>query len=385
MADVMSMLDDVSWHGFASQGYTQTNENDFFGTSSTGSFKSNELGINASWQPLDQVNLSGQLLYKQMGNAKPKGVNVDFAIVDWRLIDDFDYGGGLRVGRLKNTFGFFNETRDVASTRPSILLPESTYIDYLRAAFHSSDSVGVYGRYELSRGTLSLDTVFGKPIFNDDTVDAMVGGDTDGDMENEEVFVARLSYEDGSGLWRTALSYSTIDADFETSDAEALIGFNDGEFNSLQYLFSLQFDWNQWQLIGEYQLRNFETKGILPDPTTFIPTDIKNEGFGHYVQLGYSFNSRYRAYIRRDTSYLDKDDKNGEKLSAKAFGTIPAHSAFAFDTTMGIIYTPSLDWTFGFELHRVNGTMWLPHIENPIAADRKQRWDMYLLQAAYRF
>jgi len=394
LADTSTVLDDIDWHGFLSQGFTYTDENNYLGSSSNGSFKSNELGLNASMRPIDQLSLSAQLLYKQMGNAKPKGLNVDFAIIDWRLIDDFDYGFGLRLGRLKNPFGFFNETRDIAATRPSLLLPESIYLDYLRAVLHSSDSVGAYGHLELSQGTLSYSMIFGKPIVNDETVDLIVGGalgskSVAGDIESETAQSARLSYDDGSGLWRTAITYNVFETDFNADASDALLFLYDGQFKTEQFIFSLQFDWHNWQLIGEYQIRNTDSLGIngaYNFSTGLIDiVDVEYDALAYYYQVGYSFSSKVKGYIRRDVVYNNKDDKDGLLLNAQTFGSIAAHSAFAKDITLGFIYEPSFNWSFGLELHRINGTQWLPHIENPVSAERQQHWNMYLLQTSYRF
>jgi len=393
-ADTSTAIEDIVWHGFLSQGFTYTDDNNYLGSSSNGSFKSNELGLNASIRPFDQLNLSAQLLYKQMGTAKPKGLNVDFAIIDWRLIDDFDYGFGLRLGRLKNPFGFFNETRDIAATRPSLLLPESIYLDYLRAVLHSSDSVGAYGHLELRQGTLSYSTIYGKPIVNDETVDLIVGGalgskSVAGELESETAQASRLSYEDGSGFWRSAITYNVFEADFNADASDALLGIFSGKFKTEQFIFSLQFDWDKWQLIGEYQIRNTDSLGINggfnPNLGLIEIYDVEYDGLAYYYQMGYDFSPKVTGYIRKDVVYHDKDDKDGLLLNAVSQGRVAAHSAFAKDITLGFIFEPSFNWSFGLELHRINGTHWLPTQENPISAEHKQHWNMYLLQASYRF
>ena len=70
-------LDEINWHGFVSQSFILTDENNFLGSSSDGSFKFNSAGLNASWKPSNSLQLSVQGLYKQIGSAQPKGTRLD--------------------------------------------------------------------------------------------------------------------------------------------------------------------------------------------------------------------------------------------------------------------------------------------------------------------
>lgn len=372
-------LSEVKWHGFASQSFIMTDHNDFLGSSSDGSFKFDEAGLNASWRALNQLQFSVQAVYKQIGNAEPKGTQLDYAIADWRVIDTFDFGTGIRLGRLKNPYGFYNETRDVAATRLGILLPESIYIDYLREVLHSSDSAGIYGHKEFDSGTLSFSAVYGKPILNDQIISVMInslpGFPTKGSISSERATATRLSFEDGSGRWRSAFSYIKFEGDFQPGPGEI---YAPGSIETEQYMLSAELNWDNWQLVSEYQLRNFKNRGILG-------SYIKADGAGYYWQLGYQFSPTLKGYFRKDTAYQDKNDKSGEKRQLSTGGAFIARDAFAKDVTIGINYQPSFNWSFGIEVHHINGTFWLPDLENPDVINQDQRWNMLLVQAAYRF
>jgi len=372
-------LDQINWHGFISQGFALTDDNNFLGSSSDGSFKFDEAGLNASWRALNQLQFSAQVLYKQIGNSEPKGTQLDFAIADWRAIDTFDVGVGLRLGRLKNPYGFYNETRDVAATRLGILLPESIYVDYLREVLHSSDSIGVYGHKEFSTGTLSFNTVFGKPILNDQITSVLInslpGLPTKGDIRNERAVASQLSFEDGSGKWRSAFSYIKFGGDFQPGAGEI---YSPGSVETEQYMLSVELNWENWQLVSEYQLRNIKNRKILG-------STINTDGVSHYWQLGYRFSPVLKGYFRHDVAYLNKNDKSGEKQQLSTGGAFIARDAFAKDYTAGLSYQPSFEWSFGLEVHHINGTFWLPDLENPDVINQKQRWNMLLLHAAYRF
>ncbi len=369
-------LGEIDWHGFISQSYVNTNQNEFMGTSTDGSWDANEAGLNASWRATNNLQLAAQALYKRTGNAKPKGTRLDYAIIDWRIQDRLEYGMGLRAGRLKNPYGFFNETRDVAATRPSILLAEGIYLSYLRELIHSSDSLGAYGHLSTLNGTLSFDTIFGKPIFNSGSVRSLLGGTpTNGTVNNEQASISRLIYEHGSGAWRAALSYTDFKAEFEPASGEP---YQAGDIKVNQLMVSAEFNWREWQLLSEYQWRTIHYLDIFG-------SDVKNKGIAYYVQLGYQYSAEWSAFIRKDDTYTDASDKDGKAYTARFGGARPAHNAFAKNIVYGLRYEPSFAWSFSAEYHRVNGTTWLPDLENPVVSEQQQYWNLFLLQGAYRF
>lgn len=379
-----SWLDEINWHGFLSQNFVATDENNYLGSSSNGSFKSNEVGLNASWRASESLQLSVQGIYKQIGNSRPKGGRLDYAILDWRLLDNFSNGVGLRIGRLKNPYGFFNETRDVAATNTSILLPESIYVDYLSQVFHSSDSFGIYAHHEMDQGTFLFNGQFGKPIVTKETISSLVGiKDSDSDLSKDGAAAIRLGYEHGSGLWRAAFSYIYFYGDFKLGpdDSALPLGLSNGKMSTEQYMLSLEMNWNDFQFVTEIQRRNIELDDIYP-------VDITEKALGYYLQASYKVTPAWTVFLRRDEGFRFKDDRHGNDYAArmKPFNPgVKAHEAFSKDTTLGFRYSPSFEWSFAMEVHQIDGTYWLPNLENPNIADQKRYWNMFLAQVAYRF
>ena len=137
-------LDGLQVHGFLTQGYFLTSSNRVFGHSEgDGSLDFIEAGINASWTPLPRLQLAVQPLFRRAGAGHDSDFEPDFGLIDYALFSTADRQLGLRLGRIKNPLGLYNDTRDVAFTRPSILLPESIYLDSARELFVSSD--GAHG------------------------------------------------------------------------------------------------------------------------------------------------------------------------------------------------------------------------------------------------
>lgn len=133
-------------HGFASQAIIHTSENQFFGTSDDTSFEFTELGLGSSIVPYPGLHAAIQVGTRAAGRtAEIEDVQLDFAVLDYStpIGNSTTNQIGLRVGRFRNPVGLHNETRDVLSTRPGVMLPQSSYFDALgfRNFFVSSDGV----------------------------------------------------------------------------------------------------------------------------------------------------------------------------------------------------------------------------------------------------
>ena len=147
-AGATSSSDNYQIHGFASQAFISTSDNNFFGeTSGNDNFGFSELGINGLIRPTPELHFAGQLLLRRAGESDDGKVRLDYGLVDYTIISNPMKRLGVRGGRLLNPLGFYNETRDVALTRPSILLPQSIYFDRARDLALSSDGAQVYGEY----------------------------------------------------------------------------------------------------------------------------------------------------------------------------------------------------------------------------------------------
>ena len=118
--------DDIQFHGFFSQGLFHSSGNNVFGKSKNSvSSGLTELGLNVSYQMLNNLSFAAQGLYRRAGAGTGDGgeVTLDYAFVDIMLLNFPDGRLGVRGGRIKNPWGLYNETRDVAFTHPTIFLP----------------------------------------------------------------------------------------------------------------------------------------------------------------------------------------------------------------------------------------------------------------------
>jgi len=362
----IDLTETVQVHGFISQAYLLTDNNKFFGPSDKGSFEFQEMGGNLSWKARPNLQLSAQVTYRNAGDTAETTPRIDYVLADYTFYNDAAMSGGLRVGRYKNPFGLYNMTRDVPDTRPSILLPESIYIDIFRDMFLSMDGGQLYGQHRSRIGDFFLDVGVGDLVLDS------VMKDTLG-VKAQISYVGRLLYEMDGGRLRLAIT--GVDANMDSSISVE----PNGKLNVRTYILSAQYNAENWSLTGEWQPEQRTTlEGYVP-----LSANKTTTGMSYYLQGSYRFAKDWEALLRYDVLYADRDDHSGKKYSAAT--TLPAYSRFAKDWTVG------LGWNFlpGFllraEFHLIDGTLWLSPKENPLPAATKEHWNMFLLQASYSF
>jgi hypothetical protein len=366
----------VQIHGFLSQGFVHTSDNNFFGESADSvSTDYREIGINGSWRVIPELQLSLQFVYRDAGLTDEDGVRVDYALADYSFYSTESTLLGLKGGRIPTPLGFYNETRDVLSTRPSILLPQSIYFDINRNIALSADGGYLYGEHRTEYGDIFFDIGGVVPRADDPEAKFRLTGDFPGEFSGKMSWVGRLAYEWQSGQVRLSVTYADLVGDYEPEPDTFNLLPGTFKFNPL--VFSAQYNAENWSLTAEYALRRTRLTGfgLFPDNDT--------TGESYYVQGSYQFTSWMEGMVRYDNLFSNKDDKNGKQFEA-ATG-LPNYSRFAHDWTFGLRFTVIPNLLISAEYHRVNGTAWLATIENKDPTKTEQYWDMYLMMISYDF
>lgn len=151
-------------HGFVSQGFLMTTDNNYLGHSERGSFELTEVGLNFTKGLTDDLRVGVQLFAHDLGRLGNYQPTFDWYYLDYRLEDWL----GLRVGRTKLPFGLYNETNDIDAARVPVLLPQSVYPVGNRDFLLAQTGGELYGfvplggagslEYRGYGGTLFLDT-----------------------------------------------------------------------------------------------------------------------------------------------------------------------------------------------------------------------------------
>lgn len=363
--------------GFLTQVWSVSDHNNFFGNSSDGggSFSYHEFGLNGSYSVDPGLRLSGQVLSRANGHVDDGDPGVDYLFADWSLLHQPALQAGVRVGRIKNPIGFYNETRDVAFTRPSILLPQSIYLERIRNLERSSDGIGGYLNHDRGNGRWQLDLVVGEPQMDVTTEFSLLGRSWQGHFSDPRLALMRVLYEHDGGRWRGAYTYVDASAPFKPGPADPI---TPGQVDVQFYGFSGQFNGERWSLTGEYA----ETQVTRIDLGPLFNGKDNRVG-AYFLQAEYRLDPTWTLLGRYDRVAVDKRDPDGVQYHL-ATG-LPAHQRYARDWTLGVGHqlTPRLH--LRGELHSVEGTAWLSAQDNPNPLTLREHWTLFMMQLSYRF
>ena len=132
----------VQVHGFASQGFVYTDDNNWLTmNTSQGSAAWTDFGLNMSSEVTDRLRIGAQGYDRNLGQLGQYHPSLDWAVADYRFKSWF----GLRGGKVKTTLGLYNDTQDLDFLHTFALLPQSVYPIDLRDATIAHLGGDVYG------------------------------------------------------------------------------------------------------------------------------------------------------------------------------------------------------------------------------------------------
>ncbi len=364
------------WGGFISQGWSLSDDNAFYGDSSDagGSWDYRELGLNGFLEFSPRFKINGQLLARKAGNTSESSPQVDYLFADGVLMQRLNQQAGIRVGRIKNSLGFFNETRDVAFTRPGIIMPQSIYFDQVRELLLSSDGAALYYRHTSPLGALFVDAQHGYLQAGSNSEALLLGGDQPGSFEDSQINIARILFEPDGEQWRVGLSAVNANLPYIPGSPDRI---SRGEIDIKMTVLSAQYNLEHWSFTAE-ALRT-KTHWVNLN----LPIEDRRTLEAYYVQVDHRLNDRWQVMARFDDLTLNNKDPDGKGFSQLT--GLPGHLQFANDWTLGVRYQPSMRWDLRAEVHRVDGTAWLSKRDNEDLRALQQHWNLLLLQAAWRF
>jgi hypothetical protein len=378
-----SFLSKFQIHGFASEGGFVSTANEYIGSSSNGSLKFFETGINVSLEPVDQLRVGLQVVFRSVGVVSEDTPRFDWALVDYRLRPWI----GLRAGLIKIPLGLYNEYVDIDSARTAILLPQSVYplrnrdalISHTGFALYGNLSIGAVGAldYQIWLGTLTIPrsalTLTGASLISTDTK-YVTGG---------QVFW-RAPLE---GL-RLGVSYirASIDFNLVLDDASVnqlvmaglLPAGHRGDLVVSQsptgfWVGSAEYIAGDWLFAAEYSrwLKHQET--TLP---MLVPT-IDEDAERFYALATYRLSTYFEVGTYYSVTHADVNDREGESSKfAKPF------NAFQRDLAASVRIDVNEYWLWKVEAHFIDGVAELQAAPNP---SPKRRWGLFLFRTTVTF
>ncbi len=137
----------VQVHGFGTQGYIKTNDNNWLtmNTSGGGSGAFTDVGLNLSSQITSKFRVAAQGYDRKLGQLGDWHPQFDFYMADFR----FKPWLGFRGGKVKTVLGLFTDTQDMDFDHTFALLPQSIYPTDLRDTTIAHVGGDIYGRVKL--------------------------------------------------------------------------------------------------------------------------------------------------------------------------------------------------------------------------------------------
>ena len=373
---------DYQVHGYAAQGFVYTDDNNFFGKSSDGSFDYYEAGLNASVQVHPKLMFAAQAAIRDAGISDDGALRLDYALADYRFLEEVDTTLGVRAGKVKNPLGFYDETRDVVFTRPSILLPVG-YSDNQnqRSLVFTAPGAQLYGTKLWGRHEFSATGTYGSDhdVRHSDErllLNLQVGGQPlPFDLHIQDSWNAQIMDSIDGGRWQFAVSRFFGRFDLRTPQLYQIAG----RFDVTITLVSARFNTEKFSITAEYGTapnKNRVTVGGIQALRTSTTSD------GGYLQGEYRINPSWGAFARVEANYLDRSDRSGRAFVAANPGTDRASRSYR-SIVAGASWRYGEHWGVWGEYHWIDGTVLLQRLENPQPV--ADHWSLIMLMAGYKF
>jgi len=365
IAHATSVADSFQIHGFLSQAAFYTSDNNLHGESDNAiSTDMNEAGINATIAPWQPLRFAGQLTTRNDGKSDNGEVRVDYLNADLLFLTQESWRLGARAGRVRNLYGLYNGTRDVAHTRPGVTVPMVAYLDQVRDVFVSRDGYAIYGDYYSDAGAISFDAGAGDIPVDDDIISEALLRKIDADAVDPHTDQFQLRWDNASGEWRAAYSYLRFASD---------INHNGDHFAMALNTVSIQYTTERWQLTSELVRFDYRVKFLFI--AAHFPGEIA------YLQYNYFLTPDWQLYARYEYSVFDRHHRNGSSMEPLSF---PRHVGYRRDTGVGVRWDIDQHWMVAAEAHYIEGVLGISINDNTLT-ETTPYWDMVAVEAAFRF
>ena len=367
---------DLNVHGFVAQGLIQADGSNFVNFDGDVSAELTELGISASYKISPTLRLSGQAVYLNGGNRFANGGRIDHLFIDWQIYNSLDWQINVIAGKIKSYHRLHSATRDVPHTRPTIILPQSLYIDVFRDISIGSDGLLLKTHFTNSFGDWDVNWNYGQASISGKQTKLFVSPLATGNLELKQE-------HQGSFYWRPPFSNAQFGGSFVNAKFGYYQGqddaFFDGTTQTKAYYLNYRYNSEFWTFTTELTRLRTITRNFIFET---LDSDITQEGM--YVEGQYFLTPNLTAVARLDLFDRNRLDRNGKGFE-QAFG-IPSYFGYMDMATLGISWDFAENWRLQGEVHRVKGTGRLAPILVPdVVNNANKYWDIWAVQVMYWF
>lgn len=366
-------------HGFVSQGFMITTDNNYLAESERGSFEFTEVGLNFTKSLTDELRVGVQIFARDLGPIGNYDIQADWFYIDYRWADWL----GLRAGRIKVPFGLYNEINDVDAARVPILLPQSIYPVANRDFLLAQTGVEVYGYvplgaagafdYRLYGGTILLEPSIrpSTPYEVEDlNIPYVVGGrllwatPLQGLRAGGSVQLLRLDTDllFDEEVWMPVQAAGGLPADF--------MGIVQVEIPALLWVGSIEYA--AYDLVVAVEYSRWAVDAESSAPALFPEAETTSERM--YAMLGYRVSSWFEPGIYYSLFFPDVDERKGRQ-------------AQQHDLAATLRFDLNRHWLVKLEGHYMRGTAALRANLNDGTppAQLERDWALFLIKTTAYF
>lgn len=369
----------VEIHGFVSQGFILSTDNEYLARSKSGSVEFSEVGLNLTSQLTNQLRTGVQLFAHDLGPIGNYTPQFDWFYLDYRAWDWL----GIRAGRTKMPFGLHNEVNDIDVARVPILLPQSIYQVDHREYLLAQTGAELYGDVPLGAlGALEYRAYGG--TFSGDTQLPPPPGITVNDPRVPYVYGGRL-------MWSTPLdglaggaSYQALRLDGDFSFDPLILPILQGamllpadlagplpvKFRVTRWVASLQYTAYDWDISAEYSRW---TGGFYSRAPALFPEHVVNERY--YAMASYRVTSWFTPGVYYSAVFDDVSDRS-------------RRGSYQRDLAFTTRYDLNEHWLLKLEGHIIRGSGALDNRALNGGIDRSlmdQAWALFLIKTTAYF
>ncbi len=358
---------DYSWKniqfgGFFSQGYLESDHNNYPVDTQDGTFDFREYALNASTTLGAHFRVGGQIFAQKIGKFGDDRVLLDWAVADYNFRQEI----GVRVGRVKYPRSLHSDVLDADVLRPFILLPQSIYDMRLRDFQASFDGGMIYGTigagrssfdYKVYAGDIPMKTDSGVgDFFNTSSLFSNPPGVRQLGMDS--VRGATVAWNTPISGLRVATYYSELGHLVATGPFIAVPVLSSSiDLTKVQYKAgSVEYASGKWTLTGEYLVEDIAAHLALPSVIA-PPSRSRSHSKSYYVSVARRLSDK----IEVGTYYTGM-----KNVSAGAAASSAAEKRY--DWTLSGRYDVNQHLLFKLEVHFIEGTRHMfnvPGIRNP--------------------